>query len=115
MSDLSTVLPHYNPSNTRLQALFESCDLSTTELLFLDATDISRRCTAAPHSSAPPLLEIKRYVANLAAALNADIADTSGRDIKDGEMYLSTGDDAIDALLGGGVQVGGITEFVGER
>jgi hypothetical protein len=114
MSDLPNVLPSYNPSNTRLQSLFEACDLTTTELLFLDPTDISRRCTT-PHSAAPSLLEIKRYVTNLAAALNGDIPDATGRDVKESETYLTTGDESIDALLGGGVQVGGITEFVGER
>ncbi|KAA8894980.1 P-loop containing nucleoside triphosphate hydrolase protein [Sphaerosporella brunnea] len=114
MCDLPSVLPDYNPPNPRLQALFETHNLSTAELLFLDAIDISRRCTT-PHSVAPSLLEIKRYITHLSSALNGDIAHHSGPEIStQSSQYLTTGDETLDTLLNGGVRVGGITEFVGE-
>ena len=113
MSDLNTVLPHYNP-NPRLLSLFESYSLTCADLLSLDANDVSNRCTS-PLSPAPDLLEVKRFLAGLTAAFAADTPCETALQVNSRETFLTTGDETIDRLLGGGVKAGGIMEFVGER
>ncbi|KAF8533980.1 P-loop containing nucleoside triphosphate hydrolase protein [Trichophaea hybrida] len=115
MTDLTQLLPHYTPTNTRLLTSFQSHNLTTADLLSLDPTDISRRITDKKYPSlSPPLLEIKRFITNLSAAFSSDTPILPATSINASQTFLSTGDETINSLLNGGIPTGTITEFVGE-
>ena len=109
MSDLILVSNLTTPSSRVLQAL-DNAGLQTIDLLTLDIFEIHRRTQLS-------VIDVQILVKDVISAL----ADTVERDAKNIEErfqafgFLTTGDDKIDELLGGGIPVGSLTEVTGER
>lgn len=112
MSDLRSILPSFagadSPAAAHLLAAIEALPLTTADLLSLDALDVARRLGATSRSS---VLDIKRFVATVAAALHEDLA-AAPSPLRE---FITTGDEGLDRLFGGGIPTRCITEFVGER
>ncbi|KAK7724005.1 DNA repair protein rhp57 [Diaporthe eres] len=127
MTDLARILPHFPTSQyANLIPSLEKHQVTTSELLTLEAADIGKRTQL-------PLLEVKRLCGAVLAALHADLgvedrqpdaAPEAGRDDGAGTLdeipqqdrwsKISTLDPVIDELLGGGIRTGHITELTGE-
>ncbi|RPB15678.1 hypothetical protein P167DRAFT_410759 [Morchella conica CCBAS932] len=110
MSDLHILLPTYTPptpSSANLLAAFSTALIPTTDLLTQDALALSRRLGTTTLAS---VLDIKLLTHSIASALNADTTTTT----TPAPQFLTTGDTALDVLLGGGIRTCCITEFVGE-
>lgn len=127
MTDLARILPHFPTSQyANLIPSLEKHQVTTSELLTLEAADIGKRTQL-------PLLDVKRLCSAVLAALHADLgvedrdteaASHAGKD--DGAEALaeqpqqhqsskiSTLDPVIDNLLDGGIRTGQITELTGE-
>lgn len=113
MSDLASILPSFTPSSpatAHLLSAIEALPLTTADLLSLDALDVSRRLGSTSRSS---VMDIKRFVTSIATALHDDIAASASEPrLPD---FITTGDQGLDNLFGGGIPTRCITEFVGER
>ncbi|KAI5926100.1 DNA repair protein RAD57 [Camillea tinctor] len=141
MTDLSRILPDFPIAQyAHLLPAIEKHQLSTTDLLTLEVTDIGKRTQL-------PLLDIKRLCNAVLQALHVDLGVLGDRDdvkkphphapttINSGikpetqasslrhtgaELIakpwhaISTLDASLDAALGGGVPAGYVTEIVGE-
>ncbi|KAH0610777.1 uncharacterized protein H6S33_011204 [Morchella sextelata] len=110
MSDLHTLLPTYTPptpSSADLLTAFSTALIPTTDLLTQDALALSRRLGTTTLAS---VLDIKLLTHSITSALHADTTTTTTPT----PQFLTTGDTALDALLGGGIRTCCITEFVGE-
>ncbi|POS78452.1 DNA repair protein RAD57 [Diaporthe helianthi] len=144
MTDLARILPHFPTSQyANLMPSLEKHQVTTSELLTLEAADIGKRTQL-------PLLDVKRLCGAILTALHADLGVENGergaaplaeRDSRAGTRddeaskqqpqpqpqqhqhqhqhqhqwsKISTLDPAIDKLLDGGVRTGHITELVGE-
>lgn len=125
MTDLAAVLPGFPIDQyVRLIPSLERHKLTTADLLTLDCVEIAKRASL-------PLLDVKRLSAAVLKGLHCDlgIKDSSGdtTSATRASLYntgaellgtwqtISTLDDTLDHALGGGVPVGYITEFAGER
>ncbi|KKY29615.1 putative dna repair protein rad57 [Diaporthe ampelina] len=127
MTDLARILPHFPASQyANLIPSLEKHQVTTSELLTLEAADIGKRTQL-------PLLDVKRLCEAILAALHADLgvedrepnaAPQAGKDDgvetlnetpqQQGWSTISTLDPVIDELLGGGIRTGHITELTGE-
>lgn len=127
MTDLARILPHFPASQyANLIPSLEKHQVTTSELLTLEAADIGKRTQL-------PLLDVKRLCSAVLAALHADLgvengqpdaASRAGNDEDSGALdetpqqprwpKISTLDPVIDEILGGGIQTGHITELTGE-
>ena len=132
MTDLLHILPDFpTKTYTHLLPSIEKRLITTTDLLTLDALDIAKRAQL-------PLLDVRRLVNDVIACLHGELgvsSDTStahssipavespgkaslkqsGESVIRQWAYISTLDPALDALLGGGIPPGYLTEIVGER
>ncbi|KXS95934.1 hypothetical protein AC578_7986 [Pseudocercospora eumusae] len=106
-----TVLPDFDISNhTHILPSLERAHISTADLLTLDALHVAKRAHVPPG-------EVKKLADALIDALHADTASASLISRDNGEQeraMISTLDDRLDALLGGGIARGHLTEIVGE-
>nr|POE53390.1 dna repair protein rhp57 [Quercus suber] len=118
MTNLLSVLPDFdlNPYTHILPSL-ERAQISTTDLLTLDAIDVAKRAQVPPG-------EVRKLVDALLEGLHTSSRDTSvagstspfisGGDLVKRWATISTLDDELDAALLGGIGAGCLTEFVGE-
>ncbi|KAH8770126.1 DNA repair protein RAD57 [Diaporthe sp. PMI_573] len=133
MTDLARMLPHFPTSQyANLMPSLEKHQVTTSELLTLEAADIGKRTQL-------PLLDVKRLCGAILTALHADLGvedrepDAAPLADKDdgaqavGETSrqrqrqrqhqwskISTLDPVIDELLDGGIRTGHVTEVAGE-
>lgn len=130
MTDLSRILPDFPVARyAGLLPQLEKHQVTTADLLSLDVFDLGKRTKL-------PLLDLRRFCNAVLEALHADLGVAArppapagdGDDEKDdacplrrtgadlaGRMAtVSTLDEAMDRVLGGGVPVGHITEITGE-
>ncbi|CAN6662965.1 DNA repair protein Rad57p [Trichomonascus vanleenenianus] len=111
--DLFSTYPDLDSSqfDSLLDAL-EQSKVLTYELLSLSPAEIARKC----RRSAREVEALKSLIASYAEKDISSIAFTSGDALlaKEESNVFSTGDPEIDALLGGGIRTGTITEVVGE-
>ncbi|QPC75331.1 hypothetical protein HYE68_006083 [Fusarium pseudograminearum] len=115
MTDLLQILPsfHVRPFAALIPAIEQNA-LSTTDLLTLHPTDIAKQTRL-------PILDLKRLIATIQASLSDDLspqqplleAEPDPESTPENNV-ISTLDDGLDAILGGGVPVGAVTEFTGE-
>lgn len=122
-----TVLPEFDISNhTHILPSLERAQISTADLLTLDALDVAKRAHVPPG-------EVKKLADALIDALHADTISTTVFPRENGEQngsqsgnmrnlssikqraMISTLDDDLDTVLGGGIARGHLTEIVGER
>lgn len=119
-----TILPEFDISNhTHILPSLERAQISTADLLTLDALDVAKRAQVPP-------AEVKKLADALIHALHADTtpAISLSRDDEGGKCgppfglsiikrcgMVSTLDDDLDNALGGGIARGHVTEIVGER
>lgn len=132
MADLREVLPQFDLQPWRhLTYSLEKKNVLTAELISQDPVEIARRCPL-------PLKEVKRLIAVVNAALQADLTPvtighrSTSEDEANGPLkkklwreqetvvkkemtFVRTLDANIDQCLGGGFPTGSITEIVGER
>lgn len=127
MADLIDVLPKFDLKPWRhLIFSLEKKGILTAELVTLEPVEIVKKCPL-------PLKELRRFVATVVEALQADIGYPPKVQAADqhtdrprkrqrreetsdiSPRYVKTLDPSIDAVLGGGFPTGRITEIVGER
>src|SRR5271170_8462579 len=109
MSDIILVSNLATPSSRVLQAL-DNAALSTVDLLTLDVFEIHRRTQLS-------VIDVQNLVRDVIAAL-LDATEGGVKTAAERERefaFLTTGDKAIDELLGGGIPSGALTEITGER
>ena len=110
MSDIILVSNLATPSSRVLQAL-DNAGLQVVDLLTLDAFEIHRRTQLS-------VIDVQNLVRDVITALTGTI---EGECIKTAEersqelAVLTTGDEKVDVLLGGGISTGALTEVTGER
>jgi len=110
MSDL-ILLPNIAiPSSRVLQAL-EKAGLCTIDLLTLDVFEIHRRTQLS-------VIDVQNLVRDVIFALTDTVereqAKTAEERYHEFE-FLTTGDQTINELLGGGIPIGTLSEITGER
>ena len=128
MTNLLIVLPDFDVKPyTHILPSLEKALISTADLLTLDAPDIAKRAQVPPG-------EVKKLTAAVVDGLHglSEPGDEpAGGDVNGGVRHggqasdgqslvdqwrtISTLDDGLDAALNGGIGVGYVTEFVGER
>ena len=138
MTDLHATLPNFSTqSYTHLLPSIEKNRITTTDLVTLDSLEIAKRARV-------PLLDVKRFIAHVLAALRADLGIRGiGQDVESERQFedlpregdagwgrlrcdgrelagktfdqISLGDSQLDRVFGGGIPTGYITEIVGER
>lgn len=132
MADLIDVLPNFDLKPWRhLTFSLEKKGILTSELITLEPVEVAKKCPL-------PLKELRRLIAAVIEALQADMGYPSARkslETVEGDgngerarkrqrrdessrpnpQYVKTLDPSIDAVLGGGFPTGRITEIVGER
>jgi DNA repair protein RAD57 len=80
--------------------------LTASDVLLTPVFEISQKCRLAPQA-------VQEVVSAVARALNRP--PRLLRDIvRDGSQVITTGDTALDRILGGGIRAGMVWEFVGE-
>jgi DNA repair protein RAD57 len=110
MSDIILVSNLATPSNRVLQAL-DNAGLHVVDLLTLDVFEIHRRTQLS-------VIDVQNLVRDVIIAL---IGTIEGECIRTAEersrelAFLTTGDEKLDDLLGGGIPTGSLTEVSGER
>lgn len=122
MTDLSRILPDFPAERyARLLTTVEKHQLTTTDLVTLDVTEIGRRTKL-------PLLDLRRLCNAVLGALHADLGVSgsatgegtstplrqTGDDVVKQWNCISTLDDGLDHALGGGIPTGHVTEITGE-
>lgn len=127
MTNLLTVLPDFDIRPfTHILPSLERALVSTADLLTLPAPDIAKRAQVPPR-------EVERLAKVLIESLHGPLAgdddtvdestvgtqrdgqEEGGQALVDRCHTISTLDDGLDGVLNGGINVGSITEFVGER
>lgn len=121
MTDLTAVLPGFPTQQyVRLLPSLEKNLVTTADLLTLDCGEIAKRAQL-------PLLDVKRLCNAVLDALQGDLGiregdeaqqsslRKTGKDVLNSWSTISTLDDELDRVLGGGIPSGYITEVTGER
>ena len=120
MTNLLTVLPEFDVKPyTHLLPSLEKALISTADLLTLDAIEVGKRASL-------PTGELKKLSEALLEALHSgiDISKRYESSYDGGKLdescslscgTISTLDGRLDAILGGGITSGYLTEIVGER
>jgi DNA repair protein RAD57 len=139
MTDLLNILPNFpTKSYTHLLPNLEKSFITVSDLLTLDALEIAKKAHL-------PVLDVRRLAKHVLEALQGNLGlgrDSSkdgedengkeegnagntssiegelrctGLDVLKRQNSISTLDEKLDGVLGGGVHTGCITEFVGER
>ena len=80
--------------------------VTASDVLLFPLSDISQRCRLAPQAVQTIVDSIARVLAHPPSLL---------RDVKrNGSELITTGDATLNEMLGGGIRVGMVWEFVGE-
>ena len=110
MSDLYSISSLATSSSRVLQAL-DNAGLQTVDLLTLNVYEIHRRTKLS-------VIEVQDLVRDVIAALSDTLENgqikTAEERLQD-FAFLTTGDERINGLLGGGIPTGSLTEITGER
>ncbi|EMC96795.1 hypothetical protein BAUCODRAFT_490070 [Baudoinia panamericana UAMH 10762] len=118
MTNLLTVLPDFQlAAFAHILPSLEKTSISTADLLTLDAFDIAKRAQVPPgevSKLAAALLEGLHGIDHAAAHEESTASSHGLSHLNVDVATISLLDDGLDAALGGGVNVGCITEFVGE-
>lgn len=120
MTNILTALPNFDTARyTHILPSLEKALVSTADLLTLDAVDVAKRAQVPPSEVkklADALLETLRTDAPADdAGWGASSALQNGRHVARRWATISTLDDELDEMLGGGIALGHLTEIVGER
>lgn len=110
MSDIILLSNLATPSNRVVQAL-DNAGLQVVELLMLDVFEIHRRTQLS-------VIDVQNLVRDVIAALTASIEGGGTKTAEERSLeleFLTTGDEKLDQLLGGGIPTGALTEVTGER
>lgn len=128
MADLFEILPNFDikPYSHLLHSL-EKNEITVAELISLDPAEIARRCPL-------PLLDVQALIQEIIQTLQHDVkvqthSTTENTGITNIESFpnrfnniwsrnvglVTTLDESIDKLLGGGFVTGHVSEIVGER
>jgi len=132
MTDLLYTLPDFSTAEyTHLIPSFEKNGITVADLLTLDPIEIVKRCPL-------PLLDVRRFVKDVIRALQKDIGIRDTTHTSDDLFVpqdqqgvtapvqackhmmgrwsaISTLDNMVDKVLGGGIPTGYVTEVTGER
>jgi DNA repair protein RAD57 len=109
MSDLYLVSNLAAPSSRVLQAL-ENAGLLTVDLLTLDVFEIHRRTQLS-------VIDVQNLVKDVISAMSGNVESevkTAQERMQD-FSFLTSGDETLNQLLGGGIPTGSLTEVTGER
>src|SRR5208282_2348443 len=109
MSDLILLSNLATPSSRVLQAL-ENAGLVTVDLLTLDVFEIHRRTQLS-------VIDVQNLVKDVISAMLGNVESevkTAEERLQD-FSFLTSGDETINGLLGGGIPTGSLTEITGER
>lgn len=94
------------PASIHLRLCSTGGFVTASDVLLFPLSDISKRCRLPPHA-------VQAIVDSIAGALARP--PSLLRDVvRNGSELITTGDAALDEMLGGGIRVGMIWEFVGE-
>jgi len=110
MSDIILVSNLATPSSRVLQAL-DNAGLQVVDLLTLDVFEIHRRTQLS-------VIDVQNLVRDVITVLTGTIERecTKTAEERSQELaFLTTGDEKVDVLLGGGIPTGALTEVTGER
>ena len=110
MSDIILLSNLATPSTQVLQAL-DNAGLQVVDLLTLDVFEIHRRTQLS-------VIDVQNLVKDVIAALTGTIeteCTKTAEEISQESAFLTTGDEKVDELLGGGIPAGALTEVTGER
>jgi hypothetical protein len=110
MSDIILVSNLATPSSRVLQAL-DNARLQTVDLLTLDVFEIHRRTQLS-------VIDVQNLVKDIIAALSLTVESDVVKSVEERSQafaFLTTGDERINKLLGGGIPTGSLTEITGER
>jgi DNA repair protein RAD57 len=80
---------------------------TVSDVLLSPIFDVSQRCRLAPQAVQEIIDAIARALGRQPSLLR-DV-------VRNGSQVITTGDASLDEILGGGIRVGMIWEFVGER
>ena len=110
MSDLILLSNLPTPSSRVLQAL-DNAGLQTVDLLTLDVFEVHRRTQLS-------VIDAQNLVRDVISRLTRTVESEQVKTAE--ERYqrfscLTTGDEKINELLGGGIPIGSLTEVTGER
>jgi DNA repair protein RAD57 len=110
MSDI-ILLPEISQRvSSRVLQLVDNAGVSVVDVLTLDAVEVSRRTKLS-------VLDVQDMVKCVLDTLGMEIS-TDVKTAVERERdfaFLTTGDEKLDRLLGGGIPTGSITEVTGER
>jgi len=108
MSDIILLSNLATPSSRVLQAL-DNAGLHTVDLLTLDVLEIHRRTQLS-------VIDVQNLVKDVITALNIpDDAIKTGTERLEEFTFITSGDEKINVLLGGGIPTAALTEVTGER
>ena len=129
MADLGEVLPSFDlrPYSHLLHSLRKN-GILVTDLISQDPIQIAKKCPL-------PLLDVQRLVADVIEALQKSLNISKAQQSTSSELlastaqqtatqsrasratirFVSTLDESVDTVLGGGFPAGYVTEIVGER
>ena len=121
MTDLINVLPDFPTSSySHLLPSLSRNLITTSDLLTLDASDIAKRAHLPP-------VEVAKLSSTILEALHSQLGvggskDDAGADATElngpqscEAACISTLDESLDNVLGGGIPTGYLTELTGER
>src|SRR5436309_177962 len=113
MTDITTLIPTFSedPGNKSLQLhlpTLENHGLSTADLLTLEPKLIAVKTRI-------PLLDVYKLIDAAVTGLQTDLKPQTGEELTKLQHFVSTGDDELDRMLGGGIMTGSLSEIVGER
>ena len=110
MSDITLVSNLATPSSRVLQAL-DNAGLLTVDILTLDVFEIHRRTQLS-------VIDVQNLVKDVIAALSLTVESDMVKSVEERSetfAFLTTGDQRVNELLGGGIPTGSLTEITGER
>lgn len=120
MTNILTALPDFDTSRyTHILPSLERALISTADLLALEAVDVAKRAQVPPG-------EVKKLADEILSALRADAPSGDAGSVASSALRngahvarrwatISTLDDDLDDIVGGGIALGHVTEIVGER
>src|SRR5271155_5510870 len=110
MSDIILVSNLATPSSRVIQAL-DNAGLQVVDLLTLDVFEIHRRTQLS-------VIDVQNLIRDVITALTGTIEGECSKTAEERSQelaLLTTGDEKMDALFGGGISTGALTEVTGER
>jgi DNA repair protein RAD57 len=110
MSDI-ILIPNLPTLSNRVLRALDEAGIQTADLLTLDVFEIHKRTQLS-------IIDAQNLIKDVISTLESSIEKEIGKTAVDrlNEFgFLTTGDEKIDQLLGGGIATGSLTEITGER